>query len=119
MTTNPTKIAVMVKLPAPKNVKELQSFLDLIGYYRKFVANYVSIALPLTQLFKKGNFQWNETTKNSFQKLKSAMMSVPVLGILDFTEAFVLETGINIHWLFSVKLCPLPIGLKLFMYINL
>lgn len=64
---DPTKNEVVIKWPTPENVKELRGFLRLTGYYGKFVVNYSSIALPLTQLLKKGNFQWNEMTENTFQ----------------------------------------------------
>lgn len=44
---NPRLVQALVEFPRPTNLKELQSFLGLANYYRKFIRNFSSIALPL------------------------------------------------------------------------
>ena len=39
--------------PAPKNVKEVQKFLELANYYRWFIKNFARIAALLHQLVRK------------------------------------------------------------------
>ena len=38
---------------APRNVKEVQKFLGLANYYRRFIKNFVRIAAPLHVLVRK------------------------------------------------------------------
>jgi hypothetical protein len=59
VTVNPRKLEAILAWPAPTNVGEVRSFLGLVQYYVKFVANFAEIAFPLTQLFKKeSSFVW-------------------------------------------------------------
>ena len=47
------KIEVTAKLPAPKCVKDIRSFLGHASFYRRFIKNFSKIARPLTNLFAK------------------------------------------------------------------
>ena len=45
------KVECVVNYKEPKNVKQLQAFLGLVNYYRKFIPNAAEVLLPLTNLY--------------------------------------------------------------------
>ena len=53
VSVDPQKIETVISWKLPKNVSEVRSFLDLTGYYRKFVERFSRIASPLTKLTRK------------------------------------------------------------------
>jgi len=50
VAVDPAKVAVISKWPVPKSLKELQAFLELANYFRKFVEHFSSVVAPLTCL---------------------------------------------------------------------
>ena len=48
------KITTIKNWKVPINIKEVQAFLKLANYYRKFILRFKHITLPLINLTKKG-----------------------------------------------------------------
>jgi hypothetical protein len=93
VATDPDKIKAVAEWSTPASLKELRSFLGLAGYYRRFVRHFGIIAKPLTTLLRKGVlFIWTPTHGSSFQALKQALVSTPVLALPNFSIPFCLET---------------------------
>lgn len=80
--SSPEKTKAVLKFPEPKTVKQVQSFLGLTGYFRKFIPHYSRIAKPLTDLLKKKQaFQFETEEVKAFKKLKQCLIKEPVLSI--------------------------------------
>ena len=45
---NPDKVEAIMRFPEPKNIKQLQSFLGLCNFYRKFQENYAHTTSKLS-----------------------------------------------------------------------
>ncbi|XP_037303504.1 uncharacterized protein K02A2.6 [Manduca sexta] len=79
--TCPDKIEAIKNAPAPKNVTELRSFLGLVMYYAKFVANISTLLEPLYRLLKKNcKFEWNEECEQTIKNIKGLLISSRVLA---------------------------------------
>jgi hypothetical protein len=93
VATDPAKIQSIQSWPTPTDAKQLRSFLGLAGYYRKFVKHFAIISRPLNDLLKKGTvFLWTSIHEESFQTMKNALVSAPVLALPDFSKVFQLQT---------------------------
>ncbi|GFY54217.1 retrovirus-related Pol polyprotein from transposon gypsy [Trichonephila inaurata madagascariensis] len=79
---DPEKVRAVQNFPAPKNIHDVRSFLRLCSYYRRFSKDFCLKAQPLQELLKNDSkFTWGSDQKESFEKLKTALTSVPVLGL--------------------------------------
>lgn len=87
---DPSKIQVIRDWPQPTCVKELQSFLGIANYYRKFIAGLAGIVTPLTDLLRQPvSWTWESPQEEAFCRLKEALSAAPVLTYPDFTKQFV------------------------------
>jgi hypothetical protein len=70
----------------------MRSFLGLVGFYRRFVKDFSTIATPLNELTKKGvPFSWGTQQDNTFDMLKDKLTHAHLLQLLDFNKTFELE----------------------------
>ncbi|KAF1321051.1 Retroelement pol polyprotein, partial [Globisporangium splendens] len=87
------KTTAIENWPTPTTVKELQSFLGLAGYYRRFIYRFVHIVLPLSQLIKKDSvWTWGDDQDHAYAQRKHALQTAPVLKLADFSKPFILTT---------------------------
>ena len=87
------KVFAISSYPTPKNLKQLQSFLGMCGYYHMFIPNYSTIVSPLLALTKKGaKFDIDSNCQKAISALKDAFVSGPILAQADPTKHFYLQT---------------------------
>ncbi|KAL0445455.1 UNVERIFIED_CONTAM: Retrovirus-related Pol polyprotein from transposon [Sesamum latifolium] len=90
---DPKKVQAIKEWQPPSDVHDLHSFLGLANYYRHFVKSYSEIARPMTDLLKKTEtWNWTPQCQESFDRLKRAMVTDPVLALPGMSKPFVVET---------------------------
>ena len=78
----------------PRSREVLRSFLGIASYYRRFIKNFVNIVRPLSKMTsEKTEFDWTLPLQKSFDTLKQALTTAPVLACPDFSEPFLMATG--------------------------
>ena len=93
VATDPAKTEKVAAWPCPTSVTEVQQFLGLASYYRRFIRNFAEIAKPLHRLTEKAQgFQWTNQCDDAFRELKQRLTSAPILAFPDFSQPFILDT---------------------------
>lgn len=88
---DPLKVEAILQLPPPRTVCQLQSLQGNENFLRHFVPNHVDITKGFMHLLKSWvPFFWYESTQCSFDALKKALISAPLLSPLDYNKYFML-----------------------------
>jgi len=95
---NPDKIADIILWHRPKNVHEVQQFLGLCGYCRRYVKNYAQIASPLHEMTKLvEQFLWTEERDAAFEQMKLNLTTAPILAMSQDTGSYTLDVDAS-NW---------------------
>ena len=83
------KINIISNILIPKYVKDIRSFLGHAGFYRRFIKDFSKIIRPLTNLLAKNMlFTVDSECLNASQKLKTEVISVPIISAPDWSKSF-------------------------------
>ncbi|KAJ9515863.1 hypothetical protein QJQ45_008753 [Haematococcus lacustris] len=113
VAVDPAKVKVVAEWPQPRGLKELQAFLGLCNFFRRFIRGYSSVAAPLTDLTRQDKqaaptgaqhdarvqeaFAKDPQVKGAFQALKAALCSAPVLALPDFSKPYLVWTDASLQ----------------------
>ena len=84
---DPERIDNLVKVPAPRNVSEVRSFLGMTNTCHDYIPDYATIAAPLSQLTRKNvTFKWKLEHQRAFDKMKKALTQTLVMAYFDTSK---------------------------------
>jgi hypothetical protein len=89
IAVDPGNVRDVLNWKLPTTVLEIQSFLGLAGYYKRFIEGFSAIVKPLSSLLEKEKkFIWSETCQNSFDELRKKLTTAPVLALPNIHKSF-------------------------------
>src|SRR5258708_7944634 len=89
---DPIKVQGVTDWPQLTKVKDVQSFIGFVNFYRRFIWNFSEIAHPLHALTRKSkNWSWGTAEQQAFDALKNAVTSAPMLAFPSKSGLFQLE----------------------------
>jgi hypothetical protein len=77
------KVNAIIDAPRPADVAQLRSFLGMVQYYHKFIANLSTVVHPLNRLLGNQKWKWTAECEESFKQAKKLLSSTPVLTYYD------------------------------------
>jgi len=90
------KVKGVLEWLTPKCVKDVQKFLGLANYYRRFIEGFASIARPLHDMVKKDKkWEWAEKQEKAFKELKKRFTKEPVLAAPDLDKKMQMDVDVS------------------------
>jgi len=94
--TEKEKVKGMLEWPTPKYIKDVQKFLGLANYYRRFVKDFAEIVRPMHRLVcKQEKWNWGAEQEEAFRRLKEISMSELVLAAPDLDKEMRVEADVS------------------------
>lgn len=92
------RLKVIENYPLPTNRKQLQRFLGLMNWFRKYIRNFSAIASCLYKLLKKEVvFEWTKTCQSAFDKLKDLLIHSEALSFPRYDLPFRIAVDTSSH----------------------
>ena len=78
---DPDKVVAIQEWEPATSVCGIRGFLGFTNFYRAFVQDFSTLAMPLITLTRKDQpFHWGTEQQHAFEQLKEALMTAPVLA---------------------------------------
>eukprot|EP00253_Pinus_taeda_P014837 PITA_14837 len=102
---DPARVQAIQQIDLPWNKKEIQYFNGKMNFLRRFVPNLAEHLREITNMLKKDSqVKWTEEAIKSFNLVKLALSSAPVLVSPDNTQDFILFSFALEHTMVAVLL---------------
>ena len=100
IATNEDKVKVILTLDPPQTVKEVQTFMGHMNYYRRFMKGYAKLSRPIYGLIH--TLGWTESCQKAFQQLKKNLATTPILRAPDWGKEFHVHIDASAYVIWSI-----------------
>ena len=92
------KTTTIEKLPPPTSVRAIRSFLGHVGFYWRFIQDFVKIAKPLIKLLEKNDpFDFNTICLLALNTLKNQLIQALIMTTPNWSLSIKLLCDVNNH----------------------
>lgn len=89
LRVDPKKVSAVKDWPVPQTRLQVASFLGFANYFRKLMIGFAALEHPLRRVTKGSTkFEWTAVCQKSFDGVKEAVCSAPILGLPDLVKRF-------------------------------
>ena len=86
---DPLKVEAILQLSPPHNIRHLQCVQGMENFLQRFIFNFSYLTKGFMCLLKKDTtFCWDERAQESFDSLRRALASAPMLSPPDYSREF-------------------------------
>ncbi|EYC07744.1 hypothetical protein Y032_0069g372 [Ancylostoma ceylanicum] len=108
---DPSKIEAIQKMPEPRDIGQLRSFLGMLNYYGHFLSEMRQLRAPMDALLKKDvPFIWTAECQEAFQRAKDALVSDLLLTHFDPSKEIVIAADASEYGIGAVISHRFPDG---------
>lgn len=87
---DPSKVQAILDWPRPRSVRDIQSFIGVLQFLRRYLDRLASVVAPLTDLTKKEMkgkpLPWTDEHEQAFVAVKQLVTSAPILAHPDLEK---------------------------------
>ncbi|KAL2237087.1 UNVERIFIED_CONTAM: hypothetical protein Sindi_0900400 [Sesamum indicum] len=100
---NPEKISTIMHMPPPKSIKEVQKLAGKLASLNRFISRFTDKGLHFFKILRgAAKFEWNKSSQEAFDELKSYLSSPPLLTKPKTGETLYLYLAISVDVVSSV-----------------
>lgn len=105
MSIDPERANAIQNMPIPRNLRQVQSFLGMAGFFARYIPGFSTLAAPLHRLKKKNvKFKISGIEIDAINNIKKALQSPLILKFPDFNKMFTVQTDASSHAMGGVLL---------------
>jgi len=97
LQVNPNKVTAASNFPVPQAKRQLKRFLEMTGWYQRFINQYSERTFHLPELLRGKDFHWNDNAQVYFEQFKNDLTTAPLLVHTNYDKLFIVQCDVTIN----------------------
>ena len=94
---DPSKVKALEALPYPKDIKSLETFVQKVRYFERFIHMLAQVLYPFRVILRTNVFVWNPFLEDKFDTIRDLLSKAPILKPPNSSSTFFLSLSVSSH----------------------